>query len=271
MKPLKEDKLKTVLEAVPPGFIVDSYWLTAHGVSRFLARTYVGSGWLTRLERGVFRRPAPQPVPLDWQTCLLSLQHIMGYPVHVGGSTALGLHGYRHYLPLGSAKPVWIYGSGIPSWLARVTMDAPLVPRGPNLFNNPELGLMENDTGSAPTLPWGWSLRLSSPERAILEALDELPDHESFHNLDMVFQGLATLSPRRITALLDSCRKIKVRRLFFVYADRHKHPWRERLNPDEFDLGSGDRALAKGGKIHPRYRIMVPQEFISTEGESVGP
>jgi hypothetical protein len=150
-------------------------------------------------------------------------------------------------------------------------MDAPLVPRGPNLFNNPELGLMENDTGSAPTLPWGWSLRLSSPERAILEALDELPDHESFHNLDMVFQGLATLSPRRITALLDSCRKIKVRRLFFVYADRHKHPWRERLNPDEFDLGSGDRALAKGGKIHPRYRIMVPQEFISTEGESVGP
>jgi hypothetical protein len=127
------------------------------------------------------------------------------------------------------------------------------------------LGLAESkpgDTGT--TLPWGWALRLSSPERAILEALDELPDNDSFHNLDMVFEGLATLSPRRLTALLHSCRKIKVIRLFFVFADRHKHAWREQLNPDEFQLGRGDRALVRGGKIHPRYRIMVPAEFVVT-------
>jgi hypothetical protein len=91
-----------------------------------------------------------------------------------------------------------------------------------------------------------------------------LPDNDSFHNLDMVFEGLATLSPRRLTALLHSCRKIKVIRLFFVFADRHKHAWREQLNPDEFQLGRGDRALVRGGKIHPRYRIMVPAEFVVT-------
>lgn len=271
MSALKRDKLKSVLEAVPAGFVVDAPWLEAHGVNRFLTRKYIESGWLERLERGVFRRPAPQPVPLDWPTCLLSLQHIMNYQIHAGGSTALGLHGYSHYLPLGASPPLWLYGSAIPSWLARIKLDAPLTSRGLSLFSDPGLGLTESKAGSTNTVPWGWALRLSSPERAILEALDELPDHESFHNLDMVFEGLATLSPRRLSALLQSCRKIKVRRLFFVYADRHKHAWRERLSPGEFDLGTGDRALVKGGKIHPRYRIMVPPEFVSTTGETDGP
>src|SRR5690554_1065247 len=100
MSALKKDKLKSLLEAVPAGFVVDAPWLEAHGVSRFLTRKYIVSGWLEHLERGVFRRPAPQPVPLDWQTCLLSMQYIMNYPVHAGGNTALDLQGYSHYLPL---------------------------------------------------------------------------------------------------------------------------------------------------------------------------
>lgn len=265
------EKLKSVLDAVPAGFVVDAQWLEAQGVSRFLTRKYIASGWLERLERGVFRRPAPQPATLDWQTCLLSLQHIMHNPVHVGGSTALGLQGFSRYLQLGTPPPVWLYGSAIPTWLARIKLNSPLVPRGLNLFSNPTLGLTESTPGGAHALPWGWALRISTPERAILEALDELPDHESFHTLDMVFQGLATLSPRRLSALLQSCRKIKVRRLFFVYADRHKHAWHERLSPNEFDLGTGDRALVRGGKIHPRYRIMVPPEFLPATGESDGP
>lgn len=271
MGALKEDKLKRVLEAVPAGFVVDAQWLETHRVSRFLTRKYIESGWLERLDRGVFRRPAPQPVPLDWQTCLLSLQHIMNYPVHAGGITALGLLGYIHYLPLGTSRPAWLYGNAIPSWLTRLQLDAPITTRSLSLFREPDLGLTENKSVSATTLPWGWAMRISSPERAILEALDELPDQESFHNLDMVFEGLATLSPRRLAALLNSCRKIKVRRLFFVFADRHKHSWRERLKAEEFDLGTGDRALVKGGRIHPRYRIMVPPEFTKEAGETGGP
>lgn len=265
MGTLKEYKLKSVLEAVPAGFVVDASWLEAHGVSRFLTRKYIETGWLERLERGVFRRPAPHPAPLDWQTCLLSLQHIMNYQVQAGGITALGLQGYSHYLPLGGRASVWLYGDEIPPWLPRLKLDAPLITRGLSLFGDPTLGLADSKWGDpSATLPWGWALRLSSPERAIMEALDELPDHESFHNLDMVFEGLVTLSPRRLAALLHSCRKIKVIRLFFVFADRHNHPWRQHLDPDEFQLGTGDRALVKGGKIHPRYRIMVPTELVQT-------
>lgn len=273
----KEDKLKSVLEAVPAGFVVDSRWLDSHGVSRFLSRSYVERGWLERLERGVFRRPTPQPSQIDWQTCLLSVQHIMGYRVHVGGMTALALQGYSHYLPLGGIRRVWLYGQDVPSWLPRLTLNTQIIMRTPGLFADPGLGLKQDDlgTGASParsTLPWDWTLLMSSPERAILETLDELPEHESFHNLDMVFEGLVTLSPRRLTLLLQNCRKIKVKRLFFVFADRHQHPWLKRLNPDDFGLGTGDRALVKGGKIHPRYRIMVPPEFSEqTKGAANGP
>ncbi|MBM7046634.1 MULTISPECIES: type IV toxin-antitoxin system AbiEi family antitoxin domain-containing protein [Rhizobium] len=58
----------------------------------------------------------------------------------------------------------------------------------------------------------------------------------------------------------------------FVFAGCHTHPWREFLNPDDFNLGTGDRALAKGNKIHPLYRIMVPSEFGETlAGSPDGP
>lgn len=66
--------------------------------------------------------------------------------------------------------------------------------------------------------PWCWPLKVSSPERAILEALDELPAHATFDNLDMIFQGLTNLRSRRLMTLLRACRSIKVKRLFFVFA-----------------------------------------------------
>ena len=40
---------------------------------------------------------------------------------------------------------------------------------------------------------------LSSPERASLELLDEVPQPESFHQADVLMEGLRNLSPRRLT------------------------------------------------------------------------
>ena len=71
-----------------------------------------------------------------------------------------------------------------------------------------------------------------------------------------------TLRPGRLTALLSACRSVKVRRLFFVFADRHGHGWRKHLDASEIDFGSGPRALVDGGKFHPAYRISVPEELV---------
>ncbi|MEA5446778.1 type IV toxin-antitoxin system AbiEi family antitoxin domain-containing protein [Gammaproteobacteria bacterium AB-CW1] len=269
----KTDNLQRVLEAVPPGFLVDSAWLEANRIGRRSAYQYVRRGWLERLARGVFRRPLPGgrgPDRIDWRSCVLSMQHIMGYPVHVGAMSALALHGHRHYLPLGN-ESLWLHGDVLPNWLSRLPLDVSVVTRKTALFADPEIGLTwergGQDPASQATVPWGWALRLSSPERAVLEVLDELPEHESFHNLEMVFQGLTTLRPKVLADLLSHCNKIKVKRLFFVFADYHGHAWRKRLNPDDFDLGRGDRALTRGGRLHPRYRIVVPEPYTRARGE----
>ena len=276
-------RLKPLLERVPPGFMVDAAWLKGQGIDPKSIHDYVQRGWLERVVRGVYRRPlagqAPSASAADWQLPLLSIQWIMGYDVHLGGPSALAWHGLSHYLPLGGEAQVCLYGT-VPAWLARLPVNVQFIVRSRALFGD-DLAGVENaehqldtvpgsELGGGPTMsPWRWPLKVSSPERAILEALDELPSHASFHNLDMVFQGLSNLRPRHLMSLLRSCRSIKVRRLFFVFADRHEHAWLKHLDKDVIDFGSGPRALVKGGKLHPTYRIYVPEELLpadTTEG-----
>ena len=71
-----------------------------------------------------------------------------------------------------------------------------------------------------------------------------------------------SLRPRQLTALLTACRSVKVRRLFFVFADKHRHAWRKHLDTSGIDFGSGPRALVDGGRLHPTYRIYVPEAFL---------
>lgn len=77
----RAQNLKKVLDAVPTGYLVDAKWLTAHGIAYESFRDYVNRGWLERVYRGIFRRPAStadKNNTLDWETCVLSLQHIIG-------------------------------------------------------------------------------------------------------------------------------------------------------------------------------------------------
>jgi hypothetical protein len=54
---------------------------------------------------------------------------------------------------------------------------------------------------------------------------------------------------------------VKVKRLFFFFADRHRHAWLNVLDRDAVDLGRGKRMLVKGGKLDPAYLITVPGDL----------
>lgn len=267
-------KLKYVLDQVPPGFLVDSRWLEQSNVARSSAHDYHRAGWLERVTRGVYRRPYNNTSPgdaRDWKAPVLSAQWIMGYDFHVGGMTALTLEGHNHYLDLGRSSNVYLYGD-VPKWLPRLTLDAKIRTRRRTLFGPSPVGLenlaFDPFADAAPS-PWNWPLRQSGSERALLEALNELPDNESFHKIDMIFQGLTSLRPSRLTTLLVDCKSIKTKRLFFLFADRHNHAWLKHIDRDQVNLGSGPRSLVEGGRLNNRYNLIVPAEFAQlpeTEG-----
>lgn len=265
-----EKTLKQLIAEAPPGFLLDSPWLAQHDVSRQLAHHYAQSGWLERVAHGVYRLPQPQGASpghtADWVIPLLSSQYL-GYDVHIGGPTALALQGYAHYLPFGEGEVAYLYTDAPPTWLKRLKLRSELRLRTKTLFADPGEGLERtrpSDRGGGLDL-WAQPVTLSTPERAILETLDELPRSEGFGTVEATFESLTNLRPRLLTSLLTSCQSVKVKRLFFVFADKHAHAWRKHLDPEAFDLGSGDRALIKGGRLHPQYRITVPQDLLPND------
>jgi len=179
----------------------------------------------------------------------------MDYSSVVGGRTALEEQGLGHYLKLGGEPVVHLYGERHPTWLKRLDDKTAYILHGNGLFAT---GTTEYTKMESPVGP----IVYSSAERAILEMLDELPAAESFHIVDAIFEGLASVRPRRMETLLNACRSVKVKRLFFVFADRHAHGWRKYLDTETFNLGSGDRALVPGGRLHPLYRITVPEDLL---------
>jgi len=270
-------KLKQLERLLPEGLLVDSAWLSARDYYTSLRTKYVASGWLEQPARRVYRRPRGQ---LSWQQVIISLQTLLDHRLVVGGRTALELQGYAHYVSQGSSK-VYLHGpTKPPNWLAALPLkeefvyrnSAPLFGRDLEDATFPTLNrkhasirddqsLQDAGLRSLAWGQWDWPLTVSASERAILELLDELPDHESFHQVDVLMEGLSDLAPRRLQKLLVRCRSVKVKRLFFFFADRHRHAWLKHIERAAIDLGSGKRMLVKEGRYDPVYQITVPKEL----------
>lgn len=271
----KKKKINQLAKELPEGLLADAKWMERHGYYGSLRAKYLASGWLEQPARGVYRRPRGE---LTWEQVVISLQTIMGYPVSVGGRTALELQGFAHFLTH-SQREVFLYGDKpLSKWTRNLPIDTRFEFRNrKRLFPEfdqtlPRIPLDgQTHADSQPPLPaalrvfswghWKWPLVVSTPERAVLELLDELPNQESFHQVDSLMAGLATLSPRRLQELLIACRSIKVKRLFFFFADRHNHAWLQRIDRQLIDLGKGKRQLIPGGVLHPDYLITVPEDL----------
>lgn len=102
---------------------------------------------------------------------------------------------------------------------------------------------------------------LSTPERAILELCDEKPDSALVHEVNALMQGLSTLRPQLVSALLQHCDSVKAKRLFLALADRHRHAWLAHVGLQDVDLGSGKRVLVPGGKLNAKYQITLPADL----------
>lgn len=263
----KSDRLASL---VPLGLVAARPWLLNQGVERHTLDNWVKSNQLVPVARSVFKRPDTE---LTWQGVACSLQH-MGLALAPGGLTSLTLQGMAHYVSQNEQNKIHLYGPDqLPSWLNQVLPDVTFDHhKGLDL----DTGCRDADP-SFHYVPWRMqfmeygnakqTLQISSPELAMLEVLLDVPLHLSLEHASELMQGLPTLSPQRITRLLEHCESIKVKRLFLWLAEHNHSPWLKRIDLEKFSinggtLGSGKRMIVKGGKLDPTYLITVPQEML---------
>jgi len=254
---------KQKIEQIPEGVVVNRAWLKDMNINRPLVDYYLRSGYLERVARGVYRRPGD---PLKWQHLVYSLQ-VLGSMVHVGGRTALELKGRAHYLPLGEKERIHLYCTEkLPKWLFKINLPTEFVEHNKKLFKygNTDTGINTILFGS-----WDWKINISSPERAIIEMISDIPNEESFSMVDLIMEGAANLRPDLVTSLLVKCKNIKTKRLFLWFAEKYNYHWFNLLNLNNVKLGKGKRVIQKDGKMDPKYLITVPVNNDDQEEQSI--
>ncbi len=265
-KEISNRLLNRLLKELPEGVAVPSAWLRAHEISPQLVRKYVASGWLTPLAHGAYERPA---TPMNWQGVVLGLQRFARLPIHVGGLSAMNLHGLAHYLPLGGESRIHLWSHSktlvrLPSWVEAVKLQQTLVLHKQHLFNpaTRTKGLTARETHVR-----DWTLTVAMPERAIMEVLslvDETP--ASFTHAAELFEGLSVLRPSLLQQLLEGCASIKVKRLFLFLAKRQDYPWTRKLDTSRVTLGQGKRLVTRGGRLDRNFLITIPEGLIANTG-----
>lgn len=261
-------KLNHLRQILPEGLPVDSNWLQKQGYSRQLIAKYLRQGWLASPVRGVYRRDSIMMDQKSWEPVVISMQSLLEVPVAIGGRTALELYGLSHYLSMAVPAEVHLYGSEPPpGWVNKLPLKQQFVFHSTRLFKTGDGGTNRSDEYrqiNFQNYQWGaseWSMLISTPERAILEFLNELPTNESFHQADVLIEGLSNLRPKYLAMLLADCRSIKTKRLFLWFAQRHNHAWLKMLDTENIDIGKGKRMIVSGGKLDLNYLITVPEEF----------
>lgn len=121
-------------------------------------------------------------------------------------------------------------------------------------FLHQDTGLKELDTGN-------FVITISSPERAILETLYQVPKEQDFQEAYYLIEGLTDIRPKFMQTLLEECKSIKVKRLFLFLANKANLPVLKKLDLKKINLGSGKRVIVKGGKLDPDYGITYPKGF----------
>jgi hypothetical protein len=246
-------KINRLLQAVPRNGVVTTARLRELGVSPQLARKYVQNGWLQRLGVGAFARAGESP---DWLGGIHALQSQLGLTVHVAAVSALELQGRAHFIPMGTGRRVTLISDrreALPKWFTSGEWTVALHHRCISLFDTPPSdSTTQLDRG-------GFSVRISTPERAILEELHLVQSNSSLEHALLLMEGLSTLRPGILQPLLVTCTSVKAKRLLLWSGERCQHTWMSRLDTSEVDLGTGKRQVFKGGILDPKYLITVPE------------
>lgn len=246
----KYAKLQRLLQIFPEGVIAPTSWFLSQGYSAPLLHSYVKNGWLIQPQRGIYSRSKT----ISNEGFVLGLQHFCNLEVIIGGISALNLQGYAHYLPLSYETLTLYTPNTLPIWAK--TLKGNISWKKKPYFHS--LGVE-----SIPSSISAFTLKASSPERAIFELLSDVGERSgiSFEFVAEIFASLTSLRPSIIQPLLENCPNLKTKRLFLFLAEYFSHPWLKYIQTQEINLGSGKLQIVKNGVYNSKFLITIPKEY----------
>ncbi|MBU0489370.1 MAG: type IV toxin-antitoxin system AbiEi family antitoxin [Bacteroidetes bacterium] len=252
MSTKKESYLKTLFKSLNSGTIVTTEWLKNTGISNDLIIYYLRSGWLESIGQGAYKKPDDV---VEWPGAIHAIQYQNRTNVHVGGLSALELHGFSHYLRLSKQK-LYLFtlpNIKLPKWFSSKDWNKEIFQKR-TAFLPQKTGVKEFEKNNI-------TIKISSPERAIMECLYLTPGEHDLAECYHVFEGMGNLRPKLLEELLVSCNSLKVKRLFLYMAEKANHQWFQFLKTEKIDMGKGIRMIVKDGTYIPKYLISIPKEL----------
>ncbi len=254
----KKNKLNLLFSNWYDGQIKTTGWLKSHGYSNALIQKYKKGQWIEPIGKGAYKKYGDS---VNWVSVLSCVQQELKLAVHVSGKSALQLLGKSQYIAFDQKKKFVIGNKKelLPFWAQNYNEDVSLEYKVKKLFKKDQFN--EKNWGYT-TLEHGrFFVILSSPERAFLEYLDELPKLYSYSEALDLLENLPTLRSSILQNLLESCSSIKVKRLFLHLAEKINHPWFKKIDLKKISLGTGKRHVFKDGVFDSKYLITVPKEL----------
>lgn len=249
-------KINQLLLNTDQSGLVFASWLKSQGYSVQLQKRYRDSGWFTALTQGVMYRTGNS---LSAFSALSTCNLQTGSQYRIAAHTALEYAGYNHYVPMG--KPVLqvalTQSRNRPAWMIDDMFDMSFRPFYTEIFPIPEV-IQKNE-------PHG-ILYISSPEQAFLECLLLAPRFYDYVDLYHIMEQLTTLRSDVVQRLLETTKNFSIKRMFLYMAEKAGHDWCKELDLEKINIGTSKIQLIQDGAYISKYKITVPKELNSYEG-----
>jgi hypothetical protein len=250
---INKTKINALIQSLHRGTVLLPSWLLSQGYSYELQQCYRKSGWLKSIGKGAMLKSND---PLVLSGALSALQNFVNINVHVGGRSALELHGVAHYLQINSYETTLFVNSNtkLPLWFTNNDWNTKIKLFRLSLFEDEMIGMTDFNDGEL-------TMKISNADRAIVECMALCPAQFPLSEAYELMEGLSGLRPAKVQELLEKCKSVKVKRLFLYFAEKAGHRWFEYLDTEKIDLGAGNRSLTESGVLIPKYKLILPKEL----------